>query len=409
MIGSLYAGISGLNANATAMTVIGDNIANVNTTAFKSNRSAFANVLSQSLSGSSGNDIGRGVAFWGTSPAWSQGSLENTASPTDLSINGKGFFLVNDASGTTYFTRAGQFYFNQDGDMVNPDDMNVQGYEILPSGSLGAVMDISVPGQRISPPQPSASFSVDVNLDASAAIGDSYSTSFSVYDTLGNAIPLTFTFTNTGLNAWSAAGSIPPSAGPGVTINGLGSIPVTFGPTGTLTAPGLDATVDLTLTNGATTPLSLNWDLYDPLGINNGDLTGYSSPSNTTFQLQDGYPSGVLRGIAVDEDGIVTGSYSNGQLTSLFQVAMADFPSYYGLSKMGKNLYSETLASGQPLPGTAGDGRLGSISPSTLEMSNVDLAQEFVKMITTQRAFQANSRVITTSDEILSELINIKR
>ena len=121
------------------------------------------------------------------------------------------------------------------------------------------------------------------------------------------------------------------------------------------------------------------------------------------------YPSGVLRGINVDEDGIVTGSYSNGQLTSLFQITLADFPSYYGLSKMGKNLYAETLASGQPLQGTAGNGRLGSVSPSTLEMSNVDLAQEFVKMITTQRAFQANSRVITTSDEILSELINIKR
>ena len=178
MIGSLYAGISGLNANATAMTVIGDNIANVNTTAFKSNQSAFANILSQSLSGSTGNDIGRGVSFWGTSPSWSQGTLENTSSPTDLSINGKGFFLVNDASGTTYFTRAGQFHFNQDGDMVNPDDMNVQGYEILPSGSLGAVMDISVPGQRISPPQATANFSVDVNLDAKAIIGDTYSTSF---------------------------------------------------------------------------------------------------------------------------------------------------------------------------------------------------------------------------------------
>ena len=409
MIGSLFAGISGLNANATAMTVIGDNIANVNTTAFKSNRPSFANVLSQSLAGSTGNDIGRGVEFYGTSPMWSQGSMENTSSPTDLSINGKGFFLVNDNSGITYFTRAGDFYFNQDGDMVNPDAMKVQGYEILSSGSLGTLMDISIPGQRLSPPQATTDFSIDVNLDARATIGDTYATSLSTYDTLGNAIPITVTFTNTGSSAWTAAASIPASAGTGVTINGGASIPVTFDVNGVLTAPGADATLSLALTNGATTPQTINWDLYDALGINNGDLTGYAAPSTTTFQIQDGYPSGVLRSITVDDEGIVTGSYSNGQLTPLFQIALADFPSYYGLTKMGNNLYAESLASGQPMPGVAGDGRLGNISPSTLEMSNVDLAQEFVKMITTQRAFQANSRVITTSDEILAELINIKR
>ena len=128
MIGSLFAGISGLNANATAMTVIGDNIANVNTTGFKSNRSSFANVLSQSLSGSAGGDIGRGVEFWGISPLWTQGSLENTGSATDLAISGKGFFIVNDPSGASYYTRAGQFYLDENGDMVNPNDYVLQGY-----------------------------------------------------------------------------------------------------------------------------------------------------------------------------------------------------------------------------------------------------------------------------------------
>ena len=129
----------------------------------------------------------------------------------------------------------------------------------------------------------------------------------------------------------------------------------------------------------------------------------------TTFQTQDGYSSGVLRGVSVDELGIVTGSYSNGQLTPLYQVVLADFPNYYGLNKMGKSLYADSRDSGQAMTGVPQSGRLGSISPSSIEMSNVDLAQEFVKMITTQRAFQANSRVITASDEILAELINIKR
>ena len=152
MIGSLFAGISGLNANATAMTVVGDNIANVNTTAFKSNRSSFANILSQSLGGGGGgNDIGRGVDFWGTNPVWSQGSLENTSSPTDLAINGRGFFTLNDASGSRFYSRAGEFTFDRNGDLRNPDGLVVQAYPVTgvaPDGSLslGGLTELSVPG-----------------------------------------------------------------------------------------------------------------------------------------------------------------------------------------------------------------------------------------------------------------------
>ena len=407
MIGSLFAGISGLNANATAMTVIGDNIANVNTTAFKANRSSFANVLSQSLGGSTGNDIGRGVEFWGTSPLWTQGSLENTGSATDLAINGNGFFIVNDPSGASFYTRAGQFYLNEVGNMVNPDDLIVQGYEIDANGNLGNLADISIPGERISPPSPTSTFTFDINLDAGAASGATYSTSQSVYDSLGNAIPLTLTFTKqAALQTWVVSASVPAPNGP-VGFTPAAGTTFSFDSSGNLTAPASDLTLDVTMNNGADN-LSLVWDMVDASGPL-GDVTGYSVPSNTTFQYQDGYASGVLRGISVDESGIVTAAYSNGQLTPVFQIAMADFPSYEGLTKLGKNLYAESLNSGQPLSGIAGDGRLGSISPMAIEMSNVDLAQEFVKMITTQRAFQANSRVITTSDEILAELINLKR
>lgn len=409
MIGSLFAGISGLNANAKAMTVIGDNIANVNTTAFKSNRSSFANVLSQSLGGSTGSDIGRGVEFWGASALWTQGSLENTGSATDLAINGNGFFIVNDPTGASFYTRAGQFYMNDRGEMVNPDGLTVQGYEIDASGNRGNLTNITIPGERVSPPSPTTTFTFDINLDAGAATGDTYSTSQSVYDSLGNAIPLALTFTKLDTTvpatarSWSVAGSVPVPNGPVA----LSSTTFTFDEAGNLTVPGGDLTVDITMGNGAF-PMSLTWDLVDLAGPL-GDITGYASPSNTTFQFQDGFSSGVLRGISVDESGIVTAAYSNGQLTPLFQVAMADFPSFEGLTKLGGNLYAESLNSGQPMPGVAGDGRLGNISPMAIEMSNVDLAQEFVKMITTQRAFQANSRVITTSDEILAELINLKR
>jgi len=416
MIGSLFAGISGLNANATAMTVIGDNIANVNTTGFKSNRASFANVLTQSLAGSGGSDIGRGVVFWGTTPTWSQGTVENTANPTDMAINGRGFFMVNDDSGQTFFTRAGEFAFDRNGDLRNPDGLAVQGYEVTsvaPDGTLtlGAITNIGVPSESTSPPVATNEFTMDINLDAGAAVTDTYSTSQVFYDSLGNAVPVTLTFTRAATVApasanWDIAASIPASAGTGAVVS---APQVQFDASGNMIAPAANATVTLTLTNGAASPQAVTWTLYDPAGPSLGDITGYASTSVTTFQTQNGNPAGALRGVSVDELGIVTGAYSNGQMTPLYQVVLADFPSYYGLSKMGNNLYAESLASGQALPGTATSGRLGSISPSAIEMSNVDLAQEFVKMITTQRAFQANSRVITTSDEILNELINIKR
>ena len=412
MIGSLFAGISGLNANATAMTVIGDNIANVNTTAFKSNRSSFANVLSQSLGGSTGNDIGRGVEFWGTSPLWNQGSLENTGSATDLAINGKGFFIVNDPSGSSFYTRAGLFTLDEQGRMVNPDGLIVQGYEIDDSGNLGNLTDVSIPGDRVSPPEATQHFTFDINLDAGAAAGDTFSTSQSVYDSLGNAIPLTLTFTKQAAppGTWIVAGTVPLPNGtaPNGAVAFTGGTTFTFDTSGNLTLPAGNLTLDVAMANGAA-PMSFTWDLLDAANAPLGDITGYASTSNTTFQYQDGYASGVLRSISVDESGVVAAAYSNGQLIPVFQVAMADFPAYEGLTKLGKNLYAESLSSGQPLPGVAGDGRLGSITPMAIEMSNVDLAQEFVKMITTQRAFQANSRVITTSDEILAELINLKR
>jgi flagellar hook protein FlgE len=410
MIASLYAGISGLSANATAMTVIGDNIANVNTTAFKSNRSHFANILSTSLGGESATaGVGRGVEFWGVNAQWTQGSIENSSSATDLAINGKGFFMVQDPSGSNYYSRAGNFTFDKNGYLVNPDGLQLQGYAIDADGNIGSITDIYIPGERISPPVATTEFNFDINLNSAAVDGDTYTTAQTMYDSLGNAIPVTFTFTRqAAAQTWTVTGSIPATAGTGVTFDGNASMDIVFDDTGVMTSPLADVTVDIALTNGAS-PLSTTWAMLDDSGASFGDITGYSSESGTTFQYQDGYPAGSLRGISVDEAGVVTATYSNGEMTPMFQIALVDFPSYDGLTKMGRNLYAESIASGQALPGVAGSGRLGSVAPSSLEMSNVDLAEEFVKMITTQRAFQANSRVITSSDEILQELINIKR
>jgi flagellar hook protein FlgE len=390
MIGSLFAGISGLNVNSKALTIIGDNIANVNTTAFKSNRASFSNILSQSLAGAGGNEIGRGVEFWGSTPLWSQGSVENTVNPTDMAINGAGFFLLHDNANAEYYTRAGDFTFDRDGYLVNPDGLFVQGYEVTSVASdgtftIGNITDISVPGQSTSPPRQSSEFTIDVNLDAGAADLDTYSTTIIVYESLGNAIPLTLTFEKQTANDWDVTASVPAGT---LGVGGSCTIDVTNytfdGATGQLNNGPSDPEIAISGLASGAADFTLTWDLFDAAGAVHGDLTQYAAPFSNTFQTQDGYPSGVLRGVQVDETGVVTGAYSNGQLTPLYQVVLADFPSYYGLNKMGKNLYAESRDSGQPLVGPPQTGRLGSISPSAIEMSNVDLAQEFVKMITTQ-------------------------
>ena len=343
MIGSLFAGISGLNVNATAMTVIGDNIANVNTTGYKSNRASFATIMSQSLEGADSNGIGRGVQFWGTTPLWSQGSIENTSNPTDMAINGRGFFTLQDDSDSNIYSRAGDFSFNRDGFLVNPDGLFVQGYQVSavnPDGTLvlGTIMDINVPGQSTTPPSQTTEFTVDVNLDAGAAVNDTYLTTMIVYDSLGNAIPVTITLTKMAVNQWDATASVPPG-----TLGATGSITIsdnsfTFLGDGSLqNAPVGDPQIQITGLASGAADMDIGLEVFDDTTLaTNGDLSQYAGPSMTTFQTQDGYQAGTLRGVSVDEYGVVSGAYSNGQISPLYQVVLADFPNLSGLSKMGK-------------------------------------------------------------------------
>ncbi len=401
MIGSLYSGISGINANTNAMSVVGDNIANMGTTGFKSSNISFANVLSQSIGGMGGSQIGRGVTTTEVRSQWSSGTLESTGNVTDLAIDGQGLFMVGGSDGETYYTRAGNFKFDKNSNLVNPDGYVVQGYELDDEGKAGKITDISIPSTGNSP-KATANMNVGMNLDAGAAEDDTYSTTVTVYDSLGNAIGLTLDFEKTATaGQWDVSASIPADAGTAA----LDVASVTFDENGDL-EEGLDPKVTLTLDSGETQEVA--WDIYGE-ETGDGTLTGYASESTTLSQTRDGYPAGSLQGVSVSEEGEVVASYSNGQLVSLYKIALADFSNYSGLRKMGGNLYGETLASGQANVGVAGSGGMGSIASSSLEMSNVDLAKEFVKMITTQRSFQANSKVISTSDEVLAELINIKR
>ncbi len=410
MIGSLYSGISGLKANTSAMAVIGDNIANVDTTGFKASRVSFANIFSASLSQSS-LQIGRGVTLNGVNPQWQAGSLENTNSATDLSINGAGLFMVDDPSnGTSYYSRAGQFEWDKDGNLVTPDGFIVQGYPLDPAtGAPGNIGDIVLPNGT-SAPNVTQNITFGMNLNSDAAVGDVFTSSITVFDSLGSEAVLDVDFTRTAAG-WDWAVNVSHD-NPLAACASTGSIQ--FDANGNLdpatsVPPNANPTIVLTGIDPATSPMTVNWNYLDAAGASDGSITGYSSESSKTAQSQDGYPSGSLQSVAVDEDGYFTGIYSNGSMIPFAQLALADFPSYSGLGKQGSNLYAESLASGQALIGPPNSAGMGSIAPSTLEMSNVDLGTEFVEMITTQRAFQANSKVITTSDEILAELLNIKR
>ena len=419
MIGSLYSGISGLKANTSAMSVIGDNIANVDTTGFKVSKVSFSNVFSASL-GQSSMQIGRGVTMSGVDANWNSGTLETTSNVTDLAINGQGMFIVNDPAGTAqYYTRAGQFEFDNGGFLVNQDDFRVQGYPIDAAGNSGPIGDISLPS-GMSVPSATDEITMSLNLDSNATTP--YDTSVTVYDSLGNPVDLTFTFTRDttpdlgGAVEWDyTVTSSHPTAVITPTTPTLG-----FSATGAL-LPGNSGTTAASATGlgsghtigitGLTPAANMNftWRFMDTAAASDGSVTSYAGNSAKNSQTQNGYPTGMLQGISVDEDGIFTGLYSNGTMLNFAQTALADFASYSGLQKQGSNLFTSSLASGQAVILTPNQGGVGSIAPSSLEMSNVDLATEFVELITTQRAFQANSKVITTSDEVLSELINIKR
>lgn len=441
---SLYAGISGINANGAALSVIGNNIANVNTVAFKASRASFADVLSQSLAGSSGRtQIGRGSYLSDVSPIFTQGSLESTSSGLDLGIDGDGFFLARDSAGATYYTRAGQFNINKDGLIANSEGLLLQGYQADSNGSVSGTIDNVNVSSTSTPPKATSSMRITANLDSREPeintgldINDltntyHFSTSMSVYDSLGNEHLVTVYFTkvyddmagSTG-NYWQWNAVADGASGAAVMALGY----LQFDQTGALVAEdvadmdidptdptGLDLPnpfSDFDFTGGVTQNQLITFDFGTGTADGGSGLDGttqFGSVSSTLFQSQDGYASGSLKSFSINQEGMISGLYTNGQTRLLGQVALGIFNNPHGLTKMGKNLYGESFDSGQPIIGSPNAGGRGRLLSNSLELSNVDLAEEFIKLITAQRGFQANSRVITTTDEMLGELVNLKR
>ncbi len=425
MLTSLFTAVSGLGSNGQALSVIGDNIANVNTSGFKGSRANFGDILSQSLGGGGNLQVGRGSRVGSIQQLFGQGTVETTGNPLDLAIDGDGFFTVLEPGGAQFYTRAGQFSVDRNGFIINPSRNFLLGFQADGAGNITANIDRINVATVNSPPNASTGLSIQANLDSRetvplvpwslstttgpAAGSYNFASAITVYDTLGNSHLTNIYYRKTAPNSWNVYATYNDSAtGTNYVQVPAGSAltTLTFNTAGQLTAPLLatNGTFDFSAW-GATAAQSIGFNF----GYNSNFTTQYGSPSSTIFQTQDGYTSGSLRALTVSDNGIMSGVFTNGQVRDIAQVVLARFTAPTELSKMGKNLFAESNGSGQPLIGEPGTSGRGSISSSSLEAGNVDLAEEFVRLIAAQRGFQANTKVITTTDELLNELLAIKR
>ncbi len=430
VLASLHTGVSGLQAAGTALGIIGDNIANSQTTGYKSSRGEFQDVVAANLKGIlGGNQIGRGTKLNGVTSMFTQGNLTPTERDADMAMRGDGFFVLKSPSGTqeVSYTRDGSFRFDEQGRLQTADRQLVQGYKIDPETGKTApeLSDVSFSGNTI-PAKGSTSIRIDANLDSRVAVNTNpytvadadkksdYTTAIRIYDTTGTARSVNMHFYKTAQSEWTWYAS---SDGSTLT-GGVDGVPqqIASGKL-TYTQDGKLSSDVLTSSNinfkGAQNGQKIDFNFGDAIltrkGTGLSGSTSYGSKTQVYRQIQDGYAAGTLTGFSVDETGQISGSYSNGTTRPLSQMAVARFENNEGLFKTGGNRFKEAVLSGQPLIGAAGESGRGAIVSKTLEGSNVDLAHEFVNMIQTQRSFQANAKTISTSDELLQDVIQLKR
>ncbi len=457
MMRSLFSGVSGLKNHQTRMDVIGHNISNVNTYGYKATRVTFQDMLSQTIAGAAKPEenrggvnpkqVGLGMTIASIDRLFTQGSLQTTGNQTDVAVSGDGFFIVADGD-KRYYTRSGTFGLDRDGNLVNPSNgLKVQGWKATTDTNgqkivraNGQTEDLVLPvygkidaketnnvrykcnldsRNAIVPPE------ADARMRASAAV----TTNIDVYDNLGDTHRLTMTFWKTGFNQWTASAAVTDSSTP-VTIdvpagggqnnqnNPSGRINLRFSPDGKLMAVSDASSPDEM--NQGTLAINAKYRVQgDPnvrtIRLNLGEanilsgITQFSSVSTTKAVEQDGYSMGYMESFSIDNSGLITGVYSNGTKQAIGQMALAVFTNNQGLTASGENLFEVSNNSGLPNVGPAAEAGRGKIVAGTLEMSNVDLSDQFTDMIVTQRGFQANSRTIQTSDQMLQEVLTLKR
>ncbi len=425
LLTSMSSGTTGLASASAELSVVSDNLANTNTVGFKAGRAAFEDALAQSIVGGTG-DIGLGSRLQAVQRLVTQGAITNTGVSTDLALEGSGFFVVRGTVGgrtANYFTRAGQFTVDRDGFLVNVAGMRVQGFGADTTGTITSAFGDLLVGSATSQPRATTKLTFRSNLQADAATPAAWdpaqpsttsntSTSVTVSDSLGNSHQVQIYFRKASSGAWdwhamTDGGGL--TGGTAGVATEVASGTLSFDTSGRLTAQTQSSTFNPV---NALNPQPLAFDFGDPIGAGGTGLKGmtqFSAPSSTTFVGQDGWSAGELAQVQIDKNGVVNGVFTNGQSRAIGQVAVATFAAPDQLERMGQNVFSQTRASGEPAVGQAGDGGRGTIASGALEQSNVDIAEQFVRMIAAQRAFEANSKSITTADQLLSELIQMKR
>jgi flagellar hook protein FlgE len=415
MLRSLFASISGLRSHQTMMDVTANNIANVNTQGFKAGRAIFADALSQTVRGggiptdgtgsTNPMQIGLGSRVAAVTTSFSQGALQLTGRVTDLAIQGNGFFVV-ERSGQQLLTRDGAFNWDSSGQLVTAGGARVLGWTTDPV--TGAVNSSTVPAfisvpTSVLPPAATSQIVLGGNVSAGTAVGDFVASSGTVHDSIGTSFDLTIRLNKTGVGAWSAQIT---ATAPDGTVKDITPAPapaLTFDSAGNLTSAANIALTGVTLGTGAPQDITIT------LGNGQHAFTQYDQVSSMDMPVKDGSAGAELSSVSFGTDGSVSAQYTNGDSKVIAKLALANVTNPEGMMKAADNLFETTLTSGSPTFGLAGTEQYGSVAPGALEGSNVDLANEFTNLVLAQRGFQANTRVITTSDEMLADLVNVKR
>jgi len=405
--------LTGINAAATAIDVVGNNLANLNTTGFKTGTVSFQDLLSETLGGS---QVGLGVQSPYVTTNYSQGSINAATGPFDAAISGNGFFVVVDSNNRTLLTRDGTFAPNAAGTLETLTGQAVQGWQAAPDGTVntsGPLTDLTIPVGQLYPPVPTTAFSLNANLDSASAAGTTFSQQIEAIDSLGNTVPLTVTFTASATpGQWNYQVTVPA----GAVAPGTGTAPVdllTTPGTITFTSGGILATplpagspVPLTvppLTDGGTigTAGIVDWNLYDSTGA--PTLTQFDQTSAVSANSQNGFPPATLTGVALGTNGLIEATYSNGLQQTVGELAVGTVKNTQSLASAGNNNLSPTAATSSLTVGAPGTGGRGTVLGQSLEASTVDITTEFANLLIFERSYQANSRVITASDEIVQD------
>jgi len=406
--------LAGLNANSLAIDTVSGNLANLNTTGYMDNQVSFQDLLS-GVSSAAGTTSVAGSVVAQTSTQFSQGSIETTSQPFDAAIQGAGFFVLNAPDGQQSFTREGNFTLDSSGNLLGAGGESVQGWNAV-NGVLstsGGTSNITLPVSGSQQPVATTNMTISANLNSNAAVGSTsatFSSPIQVYDAQGTSHTLTVTYTETSANNWSYNVTIPSSdvTGGTGTNTTVASGTLTFDGTGTLTSPAAtDGPIAIPITGLAdgASDMNVNWNLYNSSGT--PSLTQYSEASANLASKQDGTAPGQLTGTSIGANGQISATYSNGSSVVVAQIALASILNPGSMQNLGNNTFSVTSATATPIIGTSATGSRGQITGGALESSTVDIATEFTNLLTYERGYQANSKVISTEDDIMQSTVGL--